>query len=506
MRILSIVCICLIISSSALSNNVSVANVRLTNQNVTTDVKDIEFDISWENSWRTSASPANYDACWLFAKYRLTNSTIWNHASVSATDGDHTAPAGSTIDAMSDGKGLFIFRDADGAGNNSWENVRINWTYGLDGLADNDSVEIAVFAVEMVYIPEGGFTLGDGNGTTKSSFSFESFTNNETALSIGTTISETLKTDAAVSIDDATLGTTGIRLDGDGGLDEDNDGVVDHPNFPVGYNAIYCMKYEISQGQYVAFLNTLNSTQANLLITNQTVDDNRQRISGTGTSWTSIYPERPVRLGWIELCAYLDWSGLRPMSETEFEKICRGPSVAVLREYAWGSTNVFNSSYIINGDGSGSSTLANPGSATGNASFTTTDDLLDGPLRCGIFAASSNNNSREETGGTFYGVMEMSGNLSEQAVFLGDPDGRDFDGSHGDGEISSNGYGNVSGWPSFNGSENRTNDSGFSVRGGGWNLSDILMSISNRANVTLHPLSRTAGSNGVGGRGVRTPE
>ena len=79
------------------ANNVAVTSVRLTNQNTTIDVKDIEFDISWDNSWRTSASPSYYDACWLFAKYRLTNSTIWNHASVSTTDGDHNAPAGSVF-------------------------------------------------------------------------------------------------------------------------------------------------------------------------------------------------------------------------------------------------------------------------------------------------------------------------------------------------------------------------------------------------------------------------
>ena len=306
-------------------------------------------------------------------------------------------------------------------------------------------------------------------------------------------------------MDDAVLGSTGIRLDGDGGLDENNDGIVDHPNFPVGYNAVYCMKYEISHGQYVGLLNTLNTTQAAILITNQATEENRQRITGSGSSWTSIYTDRPVRLGWVELCSYLDWAGLRPMSETEYEKICRGTSVPVLREYAWGNTNINATSYVINTDGSSFSTLANPGSATGNVSYSTTDDLINGPLRCGIFAASSNNNSREETGGSFYGVMEMSGNLSEQVVFMGDPDGRDFDGSHGDGEISSNGYGNVSGWPAYNGSENRINDTGFTVRGGDWNSSTAILTTSSRGNISLHPITRTTGSNGVGGRGIRTP-
>ena len=40
---------------------------------------------------------------------------------------------------------------------------------------------------------------------------------------------------------------------------------------------------------------------------------------------------------WTDLLAYLDWSCLRPMTEFEYEKICRGPVYPVANEYAWGN-------------------------------------------------------------------------------------------------------------------------------------------------------------------------
>jgi hypothetical protein len=39
-----------------------------------------------------------------------------------------------------------------------------------------------------------------------------------------------------------------------------------------------------------------------------------------------------------DMLAYLDWSGLRPMTELEFEKLCRGAYIPpIAGEYAWGS-------------------------------------------------------------------------------------------------------------------------------------------------------------------------
>jgi hypothetical protein len=42
------------------------------------------------------------------------------------------------------------------------------------------------------------------------------------------------------------------------------------------------------------------------------------------------------------MAAFADWSGLRPMSELEYEKACRGYNTpAVPNEYAWGNAKLF---------------------------------------------------------------------------------------------------------------------------------------------------------------------
>jgi formylglycine-generating enzyme required for sulfatase activity len=40
-------------------------------------------------------------------------------------------------------------------------------------------------------------------------------------------------------------------------------------------------------------------------------------------------------LSWFDVAAYLDWAALRPMTELEFEKVCRGPENRIAGEYAW---------------------------------------------------------------------------------------------------------------------------------------------------------------------------
>jgi len=39
------------------------------------------------------------------------------------------------------------------------DSVKLNWNYGLDLVTAIDSVEIKVFATEMVYVPNGSFAL-----------------------------------------------------------------------------------------------------------------------------------------------------------------------------------------------------------------------------------------------------------------------------------------------------------------------------------------------------------
>jgi len=67
----------LILATLLTANNINVTNVKVTGQNTTAGVNHtsnyslVQFDLTWENSWRTSSAPNNWDAAWVFVKYRV---------------------------------------------------------------------------------------------------------------------------------------------------------------------------------------------------------------------------------------------------------------------------------------------------------------------------------------------------------------------------------------------------------------------------------------------------
>ena len=147
----------------------------------------------------------------------------------------------------------------------------------------------------------------------------------------------------------------------------------------------------------------------------------------------------------------MDWAGLRPMTELEYEKASRGPVLPKSGEFAWGSANLASTPYTYSNLGSPSETVTNPEVSTGNAIYLATNGTPNGPKRSGILASSATNKNREETGGSYYGVMELSGNVYERCVTVGTPRGRLFNGLHGNGIISSQGNSTVSNWPTASG-------------------------------------------------------
>ncbi len=70
--------------------------------------------------------------------------------------------------------------------------------------------------------------------------------------------------------------------------------------------------------------------------------------------------------------------------------------------------------------------------------------------------------------------MEMSGNLIERPVSLGNTTGRLFDGLHGDGELSVNGNGDVSTWPGISGGE-ITGANGSGMKLGSFNMNSTIL-------------------------------
>ena len=588
------------LSSALLANNIAVSNVTTTGQNTSLGVNNaanytlVEFDLSWDNSWRASTGPSNWDAAWVFVKFMvgvsnpvltgasssgttvtvsstanlragmpvvvssgtgtfasntvississattfvvsatptvaLNNATvtcqrIWEHASLDATAGNHTAPAGSTIDAPSDSMGVFIYRSANGTGTFSKSDVQLRWVYGTNGVRDDAVLQVQVFAIEMVSVPQASFVVGSG-GSAPSEF-YTHTTNVPFQIS---------------SENQITVGTSSGNLYYPSSTYVGDQAGPIPAAFPKGYAGFYCMKYEISQGDYRDFLNTLTRVQqGNRVTMDGTVGRYAGGFTWNGLAWSGsevsnlsspanrnglrltadpggISPRTYAcdlntssslptgvnqsddgewiamsQLNWMDGCAYLDWAGLRPMTELEYEKACRGDQAAVSGESAWGSASITGATGISN-SGTNNETFSNAGA---NCAYNNSGGV-QGPLRVGAFAGGAT--SRAQAGASYYGIMELSANLWERTVTIGNATGRAFTGLNGNGRLSANGHANQSNWPGISSNE-VTGATGSGFRGGAWSHAASHARVSDRYYAAYTRSSRT-GDDGF--RGVR---
>ena len=492
------------------ANNIQVANSALTGNTGTT--AQIQFDLSWENSWR-GGGVTNWDAAWVFVKYRTSLTGPWLHANLNNIG--HVAASGSQIDPglLTPGTafnastnpvvGVFIYRDAAGTGNLNLPGTQLQWNYSAQGLGYNDIAEVQVYAIEMVYVPQGAFAAGSG-GTEFSAFTL-------------TTINTATATTAPSG--------TGSLGGAAGGFPTGQ--TAPNAAWPNGFNAFYSMKYEVTQQGYVDFLNTLTYTQqvtrtatapnsaagtGAMSGTNQFrngidiqtpgVASTTPAVYGCNLNGNGVYGEASDGmdiacnfLSWGDLTAYLDWSGLRPMTELEFEKACRGTIAPVANEYPWGTTGIATSAYTLANAGATNEGIATNYSTTlGNASYSTTDGPIDGPLRVGIFAANGSNSGRVTAGASYYGIMELGGNLWERPVTIGNVEGRAYTGLHGNGALAADGNPDGAAWPA------PASAIGAGFRGGSWGDNASGLQVSDRV---IAAITYSVRDNFVGGRGAR---
>lgn len=356
-----------------LADNIQVGKPKLT-LNPARKCIDVVFDLQWDNSWRTDE---NWDAAWVFLKYRATGSTHWQHVKLSANGGDHKAAAG-VVQVPVDRVGAFIYRAANGTGNARYPHMTLRWDYGADGLAfaSADSVEVSAYALEMVYIPEDSFYLGSGGNEDGRFYEYTDGSQNTKPFLVTSETKPITVGKAAGNL---------CYVDGGDGKGPISD------SFPKGYAAFYCMKHQLTQGQYVDFLNTLTPGQVqikdyqrNLDFIHKTIKDVTFTIDWNGTNFTAKSPELVCTwMGWIEGFGYAAWAGLRPMTELEYEKMCRGS--------------------------------AKP-------------------------APAPSGNSGREAVASCYGVVDLTGKFFERCVTVGSVRGRNFQGTHGSGTLKTNGW------------------------------------------------------------------
>ena len=63
--------VCFAVAASATA--LQITNVSTTNLDQSNGTVDIEFDITWNDSWRLSTGPVNWDAAWVFIKFKRNN-------------------------------------------------------------------------------------------------------------------------------------------------------------------------------------------------------------------------------------------------------------------------------------------------------------------------------------------------------------------------------------------------------------------------------------------------
>ncbi|MCC6759221.1 MAG: SUMF1/EgtB/PvdO family nonheme iron enzyme [Candidatus Omnitrophica bacterium] len=516
-------------ASLALANNLVISNVTLEDRNASANTMVVQFDISWDHSWRKN--DGRHDAAWIFTKIYCAPGGVASYVHgkmyTAGTNPADTSP-GSNADVKivvpSDKIGAFISRQATGNGAFSSKKVRLNVDYGTNGCGDSDSVQVKVFGIEMVYIPEGPFYIGDGNGSQESLYAFHLNGADNTAVQITTAVkSITVDLNGSDDIDTSPITVTGLS------------GITGNTSWPNGYAAYYLMKYELSQGQYVDFLNTLTRVQqgnrvaatvSGNTITNYYVMSNgtsvgarngiRAPASGNGTSPTTVVfgndlsdngtfnetdDGQNISMGYInymDFDAYADWAGLRPVTELEYEKAARGPNSAVYDEYAWGTTKSTAMTSIVN-SGRNSEIAGQSGEGPLNGS-----NGISGPLRAGFSATNATN--RKSAGAGYYGNMDLTGNIAEFYISIGESTGRVFTGTHGDGTLTTTasyeGNATNNDWPGIDATTARgvTGPSGSGTRGADF------------ANFTAFELSDRSRSKNIlstrlaytGGRAART--
>jgi formylglycine-generating enzyme required for sulfatase activity len=310
----------------------------------------LTFDLAWENSWHAAWTEAadrnvtdaplkleNWDAAWVFVKLRPTGSNDSAHATLSTVSADHQVPSGAKLDVgLSDdgrrGLGVFVYRDKVGRGRNDFRNVKLRWLHGADK-ADPGKVSLSVHAIGMVYVAEGAFQskspLRQSNPLTQG---YESPGTPRLPL-------------ASINTRDATK---------PGGYYPVGDNVPENASWPNGYRAFYCMKRSITQGQYAELLNSvardLGAANYNARLYKVMSNERTGRFSaglynlngftirydkGKGEYTADVSDRACNFLSWADILSYAAWAGLRPLTNLEYEKACRGPRSLPSGDDAW---------------------------------------------------------------------------------------------------------------------------------------------------------------------------
>lgn len=399
-------------------SNIEVTNVQAT-PNTSTNQAVITFDLSWDNGWRIAGGTEFMDGAWVFIKYRTMAMPEWKHGMVSSSN-----IVSGILDIEADPRQLGVkFKpSADTVGTISGS---VEITIG-NLLSTPYGLEVQVHAVEMVKIPSSPYYVGDYG-----QYSWHQYgSNNDEPYHV--TQSDTI-----------------YRTQG--GIDHLNNSSV--PYVVASTEEFWVMKYEVSQDQFVSFLNSLSRTQQdnavpldlstssnNVFALSETatpsfrngirIDAGFDTVSGPLTFYcdlnnNSVANENTDGLNIAcnylspdQLYGYLHWAGLQAMTEFDYEKCSRGPLFPNADEFAWGTSDIapidFTSSSMLQNSGAPNETVQVKMNYRTHL-YINTSSPFTGPIRCGALA-ESNTTTRIGASASYYGLQDLTGNVGEYVL------------------------------------------------------------------------------------------
>lgn len=418
-------------TEAAVADNLRIENVTFIRRVESSGDLRAIFDVKWQNAWNNSK---NHDAAWIFLKFIYPDGG-YAHINIESTghrivEMPGAAAPRATIDVAENGVGFFIYPAESHRGDVKWR-VSVK----LDSSAAENRyrrAKLEVYGIEMVYVPQGPFSLGDPDTTSLGFGAFYEADANGRASGLFR-----IKSEDQIQIG---KGKGQLYYRRQNQYQGDQNGPVP-ASFPKGFHAFYVMKYEISQGQYVSFLNSLSvdHTFERFSFGGRSYFEKRGTIKLEGGRYVAGKPERPLNfLSWDDGLAFGDWAALRPMTELEFTKASRGPDKPLAGEFPWGTSSTDELARVVGPD----------------------DDLI---MTNGWDESQLNDKTRAVFGASYYWVMDLAGSVWERTISIGLEGGRKFLGTHGDGRLGSRGRATNDDWP-----HDYRGDEGHGYRGGGF--------------------------------------
>ena len=420
--------------TSANATNATVTNVSFTGSptDPTSPNLIVYLTVRWDNAWNNAK---NKDGVWLFFKMNQEGDTrTQRHAPVKKTGYSlvHNYVSNSvdpTFFVPDHAAGILVFPSAKYRGTIQW---RLKIELDLQQMKSLDFANIvfgSAHAAEMVYIPEGPFYVGDSDSFERDKNSAIHDFNSKEPVLIGSEKAITIgKNTGELYYDNKEIAN--YRGDMQGTIPD---------VFPKGFKAFWIMKYELTQGQYAAFLNSISNTptQTRANFGGKAYYDERGTISFDDGQYKAGSPDRPANyISWDDGCAFADWAGLRPFTELEYEKAARGTKKPVAADFPWGNSSRDKVSRYYN-------------------------DVGDLVMEKGFDEKDLNDTNLEFFGASPYWVMDLSGSVWERIVSIGSEKGRSFKATHGDGTLGPYGVASNEDWPS-------NKDGGLGYRGSGY--------------------------------------